>query len=227
MFVWLHSSSVWVNVCGLSVSVFSRRRFPPQKNPYVCKSPLNSHPTGAIWPAATFVTLILFLPPCHSTATDKRAVRDLATKWPTCRDVGRCARLACKSLTSSILFGSNALMDVNSQSIFESYFIWTGPQRGCRNGLSNARIPVHKRLGHDRRGEGCLTCWIMGISHCKRRRCYHTDQVPLNRDGEQLLKSYLCWAASYVISMKSLLYAKQFIVCILFCLAVWGVVTVD
>lgn len=78
------------------------RGFSPQTS--ICNSPLNSHPTGAAWPAATFVTLILFLPPCHSTATDKRAVRDLATKWPPCRDVGRCARLACKSLPSSILF---------------------------------------------------------------------------------------------------------------------------
>ncbi len=142
--------------------------FSPQKSQ--CNSPLNLHPTGAAWPAATFVTLILFLPPCHSTATDKRAGRDLATKWPPCRVVRRCARLACKSLPSSILFGSNVLMDVKSQSIFKSYFIWTSPQPDCRNGLTNARIPVHIHSSHDRGGEGCLTCWIMVISHCKTWR---------------------------------------------------------
>ncbi len=142
--------------------------FSPQKSQ--CNSPLNSHPTEAAWPAATFVTLILFSPPCHSTATDKRAGRDLATKWPLCRVVGHCARLACKSLSSSILFGSNVLMDVKSQSIFKSYFIWTGPQRGWRNGFPNARIPVHTRSSHDRGGEGRLACWIMVISYCKTQR---------------------------------------------------------
>ncbi len=162
--VWFHSPYV----CGLCVSTFSRRRVFPSKSQ--CNSPLNLHPTGAAWPAATFVTLILFLPPCHSTATDKRAGRDLATKWPPCRVVRRCARLACKSLPSSILFGSNVLMDVKSQSIFKSYFIWTSPQPDCRNGLTNARIPVHIHSSHDRGGEGCLTCWIMVISHCKTWR---------------------------------------------------------